>query len=116
MIGADLYGEVRKALAHPAAASLLAPLGLDPVTESMVGTANVRPDTDGLYIPDSEGLVTAAIIPVMPDDEIIDLVRTGPLDTCMESLWALVAERMQGNNDDQPSKPDDFSAILFRLN
>jgi serine/threonine protein phosphatase PrpC len=49
-------------------------------------------------------------------DEIIDLVRAGPLDTCMESLWALVAERMQGNDDDQPSKPDDFSAILFRLN
>ena len=49
-------------------------------------------------------------------DEIIDLVRAGPLDTAMQSIWELAAERMQGEDEDKPSKPDDFSAILFRLN
>lgn len=49
-------------------------------------------------------------------DEIIDMVRAGPLDVAMQSIWELAAERMQGSDEDKPSKPDDFSAILFRLN
>jgi len=52
---------------------------------------------------------------VLPD-EIIELIRTGPVDKALESIWELAAERMQGNDGDTPSKPDDFSAILFRLN
>lgn len=52
---------------------------------------------------------------VLPD-EIIELVRTGPLDEAIQALWDLAASRMRGEDENKPSKPDDFSAILFRLN
>jgi serine/threonine protein phosphatase PrpC len=51
---------------------------------------------------------------VLPN-EIIELIRKGPLDECMQKIWDLAAKRMLGDKD-KPSKPDDFSAILFRLN
>lgn len=74
MSAVDLYGEARRALAHPDAANLLAPLGLDPETESAIGLATVRRESDGLYVPDVDGKFVAAILPVMPDDDLIDLV------------------------------------------
>ena len=48
-------------------------------------------------------------------DEIIEIIRKGPLDEAMNYIWELAAKRMQGDDDGKPSKPDDFSAILFRL-
>ena len=50
----------------------------------MVGVANVRPCTDGLYVPDDDGQVIAAILPVMPDDELIDLVA---IDIAQPDRW-----------------------------
>lgn len=47
-------------------------------------------------------------------NEIIGLIRKGPLDKAMAAIWELAAQRMQGEDKDKPSKPDDFSAILFR--
>ena len=48
-------------------------------------------------------------------DEIIQMIRKGPLDKAITAIWDLAAARMQDQNADTPSKPDDFSAILFRL-
>jgi serine/threonine protein phosphatase PrpC len=50
---------------------------------------------------------------VLPD-EIIEIVRTGPVAEAARALWLLARSRMDGNDQDKPSKPDDFSAILFR--
>jgi serine/threonine protein phosphatase PrpC len=50
---------------------------------------------------------------VLPD-EIIEIMRTGPVTDAARALWTLARSRMDGSDTDKPSKPDDFSAILFR--
>lgn len=47
-------------------------------------------------------------------DEIIEIVRKGPIAEAATELWRLAQKRMDGLEEDSPSKPDDFSAILFR--
>jgi serine/threonine protein phosphatase PrpC len=47
-------------------------------------------------------------------DEIIEIMRKGPVTDAALALWTLARSRMDGNDTDKPSKPDDFSAILFR--
>jgi serine/threonine protein phosphatase PrpC len=47
-------------------------------------------------------------------DEIIDIMRKGPVTDAAKELWTLARSRMDGHDTDKPSKPDDFSAILFR--
>jgi serine/threonine protein phosphatase PrpC len=47
-------------------------------------------------------------------DEIIEIIRKGPVAEAVEALWDLARRRMLGEDDSKPSKPDDFSAILFR--
>jgi serine/threonine protein phosphatase PrpC len=49
-------------------------------------------------------------------DEIVDLIRKGPLDTAIGSLTDLAQRRMAREIDKQPSKPDDFTAVLYRQN
>ena len=47
-------------------------------------------------------------------DEIIEIIRTGTVAEGVAQLCHLAQERMAGSVQDKPSKPDDFSAILFR--
>ena len=47
-------------------------------------------------------------------DEIIEIIRTGPVGERSAELCRLALERMEGNDTGMPSKPDDYSAILFR--
>ena len=52
----------------------------------------------------------------MLQDEIIQIMRKGPVGPAVAELWKLARQRMDGTDKDKPSKPDDFSAILFRPN
>ncbi len=47
-------------------------------------------------------------------DEIIDIVRKGPLGESATAAAGLAARRMAGDGAGKPSKPDDLSLILFR--
>jgi serine/threonine protein phosphatase PrpC len=47
-------------------------------------------------------------------DEIVEIIRKGPVAEAVETLWDLARRRMLGEDESKPSKPDDFSAILFR--
>jgi serine/threonine protein phosphatase PrpC len=47
-------------------------------------------------------------------EEIVELVRKGPLEEAIDSLTRLANRRMTGEARTQPSKPDDLSVILFR--
>ncbi len=49
-------------------------------------------------------------------EEIVELMRKGPLETAVEKLTRLASRRMTGEARTQPSKPDDLSVILFRKN
>ena len=49
-------------------------------------------------------------------EEMVQLIRKGPLDTAIESLTDLAQNRMAHEVDAQPSKPDDFTAVLYRQN
>jgi serine/threonine protein phosphatase PrpC len=48
--------------------------------------------------------------------EIVGIIRKGPVAEAITELWKLARQRMDGSEKDKPSKPDDFSAILFRPN
>jgi len=47
-------------------------------------------------------------------NEVIELVRTGPLEKAANRLLAVCRERMRRVDDDHPHKPDDLAFILFR--
>ena len=46
-------------------------------------------------------------------EEMTDTVRTGPLEPAIKKLADMTQARM-GNPNHQPSKPDDFTALLYR--
>ncbi len=46
--------------------------------------------------------------------EIIELMRTGPLQDALDAIVGLALRRMTVESKRQPSKPDDLSIILFR--
>ncbi len=48
------------------------------------------------------------------ESEIVEIIRTGSVADGLLKLWELTAKRMAGAHKGKPSKPDDFSAILFR--
>ena len=47
-------------------------------------------------------------------EEVIDMIRVGPLDAGLERLTAAAHGRMRDGATGKPSKPDDLSIILFR--
>ncbi len=49
-------------------------------------------------------------------EEIVEIVRKGPLAGCAEKLAALATQRMEEMGSDLPSKPDDLTFVLFRPN
>jgi serine/threonine protein phosphatase PrpC len=46
--------------------------------------------------------------------EIVEIVRTGPLDKAVDQLVAVATERMNADGGTAPSKPDDLTVIAFR--
>jgi hypothetical protein len=48
-------------------------------------------------------------------DEIIETIRSGPLDNSVGSLVHAAKDRMTTGDGDAPSKPDDLTVIAFRL-
>jgi serine/threonine protein phosphatase PrpC len=47
-------------------------------------------------------------------NDVINIIRKGPLDKAVESITRLARHRMINESKLQPSKPDDLSVILFR--
>ena len=47
-------------------------------------------------------------------DEIVDLMRKGPLDDAIDAIVRRAVRRMTVESKTMPSKPDDLSLILFR--
>ena len=47
-------------------------------------------------------------------DEIVDIIRAGPLNRAADRLIAAARERMEQAKGENPSKPDDVTIILYR--
>ncbi len=48
------------------------------------------------------------------NEEVVEVVRRGPLRKAAESLRARARERMLGDEPGQPAKPDDLGFVVFR--
>jgi serine/threonine protein phosphatase PrpC len=49
-------------------------------------------------------------------EEIVEKIRKGPIEPAIRALAARATERMRHPNGGHPSKPDDLTIVLFRLN
>jgi serine/threonine protein phosphatase PrpC len=47
-------------------------------------------------------------------EEIVALLRAGPLDVACERLAELARARMHAPNEEEPSKPDDLTFVVYR--
>lgn len=57
----------------------------------------------------SDGLVDNLL-----PNEIVDFVRSGPLDVSVATMVAEASRRMASRNGNDPSKPDDLTVIAYR--
>lgn len=87
------------------------------LVSNFLGTADMRIDMGAnveLKPRDTVLLASDGLTDNIHIEEIVELVRKGPLDKAVEALTRLANRRMTGEARTQPSKPDDLSVILFR--
>ena len=89
------------------------------MVSNVVGCANMRIEV-GPSIPlarrDTVVLASDCLFDNMPTDEIVEVMRKGPITDTLNSLTDTCRKRMaQPESDDLPSKPDDCTVIAFRL-
>ena len=73
-----------------------------------VGTAVRLAQRDTVLLA-SDGLVDNLRV-----DEIVQIIRKGPLDAAADELVRRAAARMSQQSQSHPSKPDDLTVVLFR--
>lgn len=73
-----------------------------------IGTAVRLADRDTVLLA-SDGLLDNLYL-----QEIVDIVRIGPLPDAADRLVSTARERMEGQADGAPCKPDDLTVILYR--
>ena len=49
-------------------------------------------------------------------EEIVELIRKGPLRNAAQNLITCVSRRMEDPSEEHPCKPDDVTFVLFRVN
>jgi len=89
------------------------------LVSNFLGTSEMRIDVGALVELKPRDTILLASDGLMDNvhiDEIIELIRKGPLNLALDLATELAKSRMAGTNPSQPSKPDDLSVILFRKN
>ena len=87
------------------------------LVSNFIGTAEMRIDVGAaveLQARDTVLLASDGLMDNVHVEEIVERIRTGPLDAAADSVIQLARQRMAGKAAEQPSKPDDLSLILFR--
>lgn len=87
------------------------------LVSNLVGTAEMRIEVGPrlrLAPRDTLLLATDGVFDNLYLEEVIALVRKGPLREAGDGLMRLCLQRMQGSGGDLPSKPDDLTFVLFR--
>ena len=59
-------------------------------------------------------LATDGLLDNLRVDEMIEIIRKGPLAVAADRLVELATHRMEGDGLDDPSKPDDLTIALYR--
>jgi serine/threonine protein phosphatase PrpC len=84
---------------------------------NVIGSSDMRIEI-GSELPlaprDTLLLASDGLMDNVMQDEIVEIVRKGPIGTAISGITDLAQGRMQKEVSGQPSKPDDFTAILFR--
>lgn len=87
------------------------------IVSNFIGTTDMRIDVGAAVELDQRDTVLLASDGLMDNvhvDEIIEIVRKGPLPDAIGLLVAQAEQRMKNARGGEPSKPDDLSVILFR--
>lgn len=87
------------------------------VVDNAVGASNMRVELGSeqpLAPRDTVVLGSDGLFDNLHLDEIVDLVRAGPLLECAQAVLDACRHRMLNKIEGAPSKPDDLSFILFR--
>jgi len=87
------------------------------LVSNFIGTTDMGIDVGAAVELDQRDTVLLASDGLMDNvhvDEIIEIVRKGPLSDAIKSAVALAERRMRNACGEEPSKPDDLSLILFR--
>ena len=87
------------------------------LVSNFIGTNDMRIDI-GPVVPlqprDTVLLASDGLTDNIQIDDVINIMRKGPLGKSMKSMIRLAHHRMINESKLQPSKPDDLSVILFR--
>jgi serine/threonine protein phosphatase PrpC len=87
------------------------------LVSNVVGAPDMRIEMGSgirLGVRDTVLLASDGLFDNLRGEEIVGLVRKGPLAGAAASLVSLVGRRMAGVEEDAPSKPDDLSFVLYR--
>lgn len=87
------------------------------LVSNIIGSADMRVEI-GPRIPlapyDTLVIASDGLFDNMQVDEIVNIVRSGPLPRAAQNLVEICQARMAQSSDVRPHKPDDLSFILFR--
>jgi serine/threonine protein phosphatase PrpC len=87
------------------------------LVSNMVGSSDMRIEVGSpilLASRDTALLATDGLFDNVHPDEIVEIVRAGPLERAAAALAGLAAKRMTEPTPGHPSKPDDLTFILYR--
>lgn len=85
--------------------------------DNMIGSASMRIEMgSSIHMAKHDTLLLASdgLSDNLFSDEIIEIVRKGPLQTAAERLRTTGMARMREPREGRPSKPDDMTFIIFR--
>lgn len=87
------------------------------LVSNFLGSVDMRIDVGAevkLQQRDTVLLASDGLMDNLHHEEIIERVRKGPLDEAAQRVISLAQHRMESESENQPSKPDDLSLILYR--
>ena len=87
------------------------------LVSNVVGSTDMRVEIGPrVILADRDTLVIASdgLFDNMPIDEIVNVVRMGPLPRAAQNLLEICQARMAQSSDVRPHKPDDIGFVLFR--
>jgi serine/threonine protein phosphatase PrpC len=84
---------------------------------NVIGAPDMRVDMGTavkIAVHDTVLLASDGLLDNLFADEIIEIMRRGPLDEAADTLMAAASKRMVTEDGTSPSKPDDLTVILYR--